>query len=253
MKHTDSDVKVYVTKDYKIFNRIKGNREISKTKVRKIVRDIKHGNNLLPDFPILVAPGPGGKLDVNDGQHRLESAVQTKEAVYYIIRKQELSLDKMARFNSLQEKWKPKDFINCYIEKGIPDYKKLDDFVNKYGVPISVALNLLYYGVTGGEGGAKEDISEMFRKGEFRCKHWKQAVEIIEECRRFEAFKSWNTRPFIVAISKILGADLCDFDELVQKFEGDIRQLEQQSNAKGYLTNLEQIYNKGYHKRRTIF
>lgn len=252
MTHKKSDVQVYVTSDYKIFNRIKGNRELNKTKIKKIVRDIQHGNNLLADFPILVSER-GAKLDVTDGQHRLESAIQTKKPVYYIIRKEALSLDKMARFNSLQEKWKPQDFINCYIEKGISDYKKLNDFVDQYSLPVSIGLNLLYYGVTGGDAGAKEDMVDMFRKGEFRVKHMKQAVEIIEECKKFAAFPGWNTRPFIVTISKILGADQCDFEELVEKFNADPRQLHRHSNAKAYLTNLEQIYNKGYHKRRTIF
>lgn len=253
MKHQESEVKVYATTDYKLFNRIKGNRGINKLKVKKIVRDIKNGNNLLPDFPILTSAGGGIRLDVTDGQHRLEAAVQTKKPVYYIIRKEELSLEKMARFNSLQEKWKPADFINCYIEKGIPDYKKLQDFLHRYGVPVTVALNLLYYGITGSDTGSKEDIAQLFHKGEFRVKHMKQAVEIIEECKKFSAFDGWNTRPFIVAISKILGADQCDVDELVEKFNSDPQQLQRHSAAKGYLTNLEQIYNKGYHKRRTIF
>lgn len=252
MQHKESTVKIFVTTDYKMFNRIKGNRELNKLKIKKIVRDIKNGNDLLPDFPILESNGEL-KLHVTDGQHRLEAAVQTKRPVYYIIRKEDLSLEKMARFNSLQEKWKPKDFINCYIEKGISDYKKLNDFVEMYGVPISVALNLLSYGVTGGDTGAKEDLAELFRKGEFKCKHWKQAVDVIEECKKFSAFNGWNTRPFIVTISKILGSDQCDFDELVEKFTSDPRQLQRHSNSKAYLTNLEQIYNKGYHKRRVIY
>lgn len=252
MQHKESTVKVYTTSDYKIFNRIKGNRGLNRLKIKKIVRDIKNGNDLLPDFPILVSEGEL-KLSVIDGQHRLEAAVQTKRPLYYIIRREELSLEKMARFNSLQEKWKPRDFINCYIEKGIGDYRKLDDFVEMYSVPVSVALNLLAYGVTGGDRGAANDVAELFKKGEFRCKHWKQAVEIMDECKRFSAFDGWNTRPFIIAISKVLGADLCDFDELVEKFESDPAQLQRQGNTKQYLTNLEQIFNKGYHKRRTIF
>lgn len=253
MKHTESSIKVFVTTDYKIFNRIKGNRELNKLKIKKIVRDIKNGNDLLPDFPILVSVNNGARLDVTDGQHRLESAIQTKRPIYYIVRKEDLSLEKMARFNSLQEKWKPKDFINCYIEKGSDDYRKLSDFIDQYGVPVSVALNLLLYGVTGGDTGSKEDIAEMFRRGEFKCKHMKQATEIIEECKKFAAFSGWNSRPFIVTISKILGADQCDFEELIEKFNADPRQLQRHSNSKAYLTNLEQIYNKGYHKRRTIF
>lgn len=256
MQHKLSDVKVYVTTDYKIFSRIKGNREMNKLKIKKIVRDIKNGRNLLADFPILVAAEPkkgSEKLEVIDGQHRLEAGVQTNKPIYFIIRKEELSLHDMARFNSLQEKWKPKDFINCYVEKGIKDYKELDDFIDRYKLPISVGLNLLYYGVTGSDTGAKEDLVEIFRRGEFRSKHKKQATEIIEECKRFGAFDGWNSRPFIVTISKILGADQCDFDELVEKFNADPRQFQKHSNTKAYLTNLEQIYNKGYHKRRTIY
>lgn len=252
MKHTESDVKVYRTSDYSIFSRIKGNRQLNANKIRKMVRDIKNGQDLLSDFPILTTNG-GTRLEVIDGQHRLEAARQTKKPIFYIIRSHSMELDRMARFNSLQEKWKPSDFINCYIEKGVSDYKKLQDFLDSYGVPISVALNLLHYGVTGGDVGVKDDISEMFRKGEFRVKHMKQAVEIITECKKFDAFTGWNTRPFIVAISKILGADKCDFDELVDKFNSDHRQMARHANAKGYLTNLEQIYNKGYSKRRVIF
>lgn len=253
MNYKQSDVVIYVTTDYSIFNRIKGNRGLNLTKIKKIVRDIKNGNNLLPDFPILVSSGGGVKLDVIDGQHRLEAGAQTKKEIYFIIRKETLALEKMARFNSLQEKWKPRDFINCYIEKGIDDYRRLNDFVDQYQLPISIAINLLYFGVTGNDAGAQEDTAEMFRKGEFKVKHMKQAVEIIEECRKFEAFDGWNSRPFIVTISKILGADKCEFDELVEKFQSEPRQLQRHSNTKGYLTNLETIYNKGYHKRRVIF
>lgn len=251
MAHTPSEVTVYVTTDYRIFSRVKGNSEINKNKVKKIVKEIKQGNNLLPDFPILVTQEQ--RLEVKDGQHRLLAAEETKKPIYYIIRKQELTLDKMAGFNSLQEKWKPRDFINCYIEKGIKDYKVLDEFTEQYQLPISIALNLLFYGVTGNDSGATELITDLFKKGEFVVKHKKQAVEIIEQCKKFEAFTGWNTRPFIVTISKILGADKCDFDELVDKFNQDPRALIRHSNTKSYLTNLETIYNKGYHKRRTIF
>ncbi len=252
MQHQKSDVTVYVTTDHKIFNRVKGNRDINKTKVKKLVYDIKNGRDMLKDFPILTTAA-GNKMDVVDGQHRLSAAMQTNKPIYYIIREQQLELEQMARFNSLQEKWKPKDFINCYIEKGIKDYKVLQDFTEQYGLPISIALNLLYYGVTGSDAGAKDEIAELFRKGKFLAKHKKQATDIIEECKRFQAFDGWNTRPFIVTISKILGADKCDFDELVEKFNQDPRQLQKHSNTKAYLTNLESIYNKGYHKRRVIF
>src|SRR5574343_1511241 len=108
--HTPSNVTVHVAKTYGQFSRIRGNRQLNTRKINKMVRDIKHGINLLPDFPILVSQ-EGSKLRVIDGQHRLEAAMETKSPVYYIIRKEQLSLEKMARLNSLQEKWKSSDFI----------------------------------------------------------------------------------------------------------------------------------------------
>jgi hypothetical protein len=129
----------------------------------------------------------------------------------------------------------------------------LCEFMDLYGTPVSVSLKLLYYGVVTSDGGAHDNLKEVFQRGEFKCKHWKQAVEIIETCKKFEAFKGWNSMSFIVAVTKILGADLCDFDELVQKFSDNPQLLETKGNYKGYLLNLEQIYNKGNHKRRVIY
>lgn len=252
MKHAESDIKIYVTTDYSIFSRIKGNRALNSGKIKKMVRDINHGLNFLSDFP-LVTNVVDGRLDIVDGQHRFEAAKQTKKSVYYIIRKQIVELDKVARLNSIQEKWKPKDFIECYIEKGIKDYKILADFQQQYCLPLSVSLNLLYNGVTGNDSGAPEDLQSLFHRGEFKVKHMKQARDIAEACSKFSTFGGWNSRPFVLAISKILEADVCDFDELVEKFSADPKQMDKHQNVKACLVNLEQIYNKGYHKRRNIF
>lgn len=252
MNHTASDVKVYVTSDYKMFNRIKGNRILNNLKIKKMVRDMKHGLNFLADFPIVTSV-ENGKLSVHDGQHRFEAAKQMKKPVYYIIRKETMTLDNMARVNSLQEKWKPRDFINCYIEKGIKDYGVLNDFVDDYGTPVLVAIKLLYQGVTGGDGGATEELRKIFEHGEFKAKHTKQAKEIMETCKLFAQFESWNSRPFIVAITKVLSSDKCDFDELLDKFNKYPEMLTKHGTAKDYLVNLEQIYNKGKHKREVIY
>jgi hypothetical protein len=252
MNHSPSNVQVFQTANYNAFARIKGNRELNELKIKKMIRDINHGLNLLADFPLVVTE-EGNKLHVIDGQHRLEAAKKTKKEVYYIIRKQSLSLDKMARFNSLQEKWSVKDFIECYIEKGVQDYMKLKTFIEQYEVPASISIRMLHCGIIGNDGGNMSDLTEQFHRGEFKCKHWKQAVDIVESCKRFSKSKYWNSRPFMIAITKILAADLCDFDELVEKFEANPDALEYSGNFKGCLLNLERIYNKGYQKRRTIY
>ncbi|MEI6949859.1 ParB N-terminal domain-containing protein [Paraflavisolibacter sp. H34] len=252
MEHIASDIQVFVTNDYSFFRRLRGNRALNEGKIKKMVRDIRHGINFLPDFPI-VAHGLNGHLDIIDGQHRFEAARRTGQPVYYIIRREQVALDKVARLNSLQEKWKPADFLRCYIEQGLKSYCQLQAFQEKYRFPLSVALNLLYHGVTGSEGGAGDDLMALFHRGTYEVKHLRAAEEIAGACHRFSAFPGWNTRSFVIAVSKVLSADVCDLEELVRKFSQDPGQLQKQVTYKDYLANLEQIFNKGLRIRRTIY
>lgn len=252
MNHKLSEVKVYETTDYNRFMRINGNRGLNNGKIRKMVKDIKEGLDFLAEFPIVTSTYQT-KLRVHDGQHRLEAAVQAKKTVYYIIR-QEMRLDEMAKVNSLQEKWKPQDFVNCYMEKGVKDYGVLNDFVEQYGIPIKMAANLLYYGVTGAQDGSGGDsFKRMFEVGEFKARCKKQATEILEACKLFIDFPYWNSRPFVVAITRILQADKVEFDQLVEKVNENLDMLAQQKNPKEYIWNLEQIWNKGKQKRQVIY
>jgi hypothetical protein len=250
MNHTISPISVFQTSDYSRFHNIHGNRDLNKNKIRKIMKEIRAGNDILDQVPVLVSI-EHNKLLVYDGQHRIEIAKQLRRPVHYIIRPK-MTLHDVAKVNSNVEKWKPQDFINCYIAAGNSNYKKIDEFKINYELPLSISLVLLAKGIINSEGG-KELLKEQFEKGIFEVKKWKQAVEVAEACKRFSLFDAWNSGGFAVAICKIIGADKCDFEELVKKFKEDTLKLHKQSSAKAYLVNLEEIYNKGYSKRRVIF
>jgi hypothetical protein len=252
MNHQVSEVKVYVTTDYKIFERVRGNRALNETKIKKMIRDMNHGLNFLADFPIVTSES-GKKLQVHDGQHRLEAAIKLKKPVYYIVRKAQMDLVETARVNSLQERWKPKDFINCYMEQGIKDYGVLQDFIEIYSCPVSTALRLLHYGTAKSDSGAGDLLRKYFERGQFKASHVKQAKEIMETCRLFQAFDKWSSRPFIAAITRLLSGDLCDMDRLVEKFNENPDMPQARSTPKDYLVLLENIYNKGKHKREVIY
>lgn len=193
----------------------------------------------------------GGGLEIIDGQHRVEIAKMLGRPVHYIIRKP-LSLHNMAKINSNVEKWKSKDFIRCYIKAGNKNYEKIEDFMDQYGTPLSVSLILLHDGVVKTDGSVQR-LRDQFEKGEFVVKHYKQAIDVVECCQRFEAHKGWNKGSFIAAISRILQADKCNIDDLVEKFLKDPKKLDEHGNYKSYLTNLENIYNTGCQKRYVIF
>lgn len=252
MEHQKSKVLVHVTENYNLFRFLPGNRTTNPHKQDKIIQEIKTGNDILDESPILVSENDG-KLDILDGQNRYEIAKKLRRPVHYIIKKKQMSMFNIARINSNVEKWTNKDFVNCYKVTGNPDYKKVAEFQQSYGIAIGVSLVLLTNGSIRSDSGYIGTLYEQFQTGVFKIKTWKEAVQIAEICKSFSAFRSWNSRSFVMAICKILENNGCDFDILLRKFQRDTTRLKYQPNWKAYAANLEEIYNIDNSKRRQIF
>lgn len=241
MNLTPSTTVVYQTADLSIFARINGNRDINDKKVKAIAEDIAAGNNLLPFFPLLTTP-KGTKLEVLDGQHRLAAARKQKVPVHFIISGDTMPLVKMAKFNSLQDKWKNLDFINCYIENGHRDYGVLQDFIAEFELPVMLGVRLLSHGGSPSDGG-NHKLAKEFKAGKFTVKHARAAREIMETCRRFKASKVWNTGSFATAITKILANPDINIDRLVERFNKKPGIIVRGFSDVGYLSKLMQLYN----------
>lgn len=247
MEHTPSTVMVFQTPDYSKFNLIKGNRELDMNKIKRIQADIDRGTNLLKYCPIVVVE-KNKKLDIIDGQHRFVVAKKIKSPVFYVLA-DPLSLYDIARMNSNTEKWKSRDFINCYVELGNEHYKKLQSFLVKYpGVPITTCVSLLEKGkiAAGGSG------MEAFQRGEFKVHFERDAHKVCAAAAQFNHSQKFS-RAFITAVNKILDADVFPIDELIKKVNNDPDYLHQHDHFKKYLTNLEEIAGKGKHKRVAIY
>jgi hypothetical protein len=247
MQHTTSTTMVFQSDDYNKFNMIKGNREIDVLKIKRILSDINRGTNLLKFCPILVIE-KNKKLDIIDGQHRFIVAKKIKSPVYYIMA-EALSLYDIARMNSNTEKWKAKDFINCYVELGNDNYKKLESFLKQFdGIPVSHAIRLL----SRGKGAEKRSSIESFQRGEFVITTEKDARQICNAANAFHFVYKFSPG-FLQAISKIIDAGKIATKDLSEKVNVDPDQLKIQDNYKKYLSNLEEIISKGKHKRVQIY
>lgn len=251
MNHSLSKIKVYKTEDYSVFKAITGNRSLNKVKIDRIVKEIQGGNDVLDEHPILVTE-KNNHLEVSDGQHRLEVAKKLGRPVHYIIKEEKMSLYNIAKVNSNVEKWKPIDFINCYAAAGNENYIKLGKFHKKYGIAVGSCLSVLTRGLQSHDGNiASEYVA--FEHGTWVITTYKEGVQFVEICKSFEAFSGWNKRGFLIAISKILRAEKCEMDVLVRKFNEDPKRLTYHADWKGFINNLEEIYNKGNSKRRVIY
>jgi hypothetical protein len=253
MQHTAAKTKVFQTTEYKRFTNIDGNRPLNKKKIQRIINEIKNGNDILDEVPVLVQENKTS-LHVLDGQHRIEIAKQLKRPVHYIVHKQNMSLHNVAKVNSNVEKWKDQDFINAYAKTGNKNYTQLQEFYKTYGIAVGICLGLLHYGSMTNDGGAYSEKERLaFEQGTFEVKKYKEAVQVAELCKSFSAYVSWNGRCFIIAICRILKADQCDFGVLLKKFSEDPSKLQHHTHWKKVITNLEEIYNKGNSKRRVIY
>jgi hypothetical protein len=247
MEHTPAQTMVFQTDQYSKFNLIKGNRGIDQNKIKKILADIERGTNLLPFVPILVVENKG-KLEIVDGQHRFMVARKIKHQVHYVVCTTQ-SLYDIARMNSNTEKWKAKDFINCYVELGNKNYIKLQKLLTDFpGLTITVAILLLATGKTG----HNDSVVSSFQQGGFIVKFEKETYEVCERAKEFKYDRRF-TAAFLAALVRIIDANLISVLDLTEKVNRSPEELRYQSNHKKYLSNLQEIYNKGKHKQVLIY
>jgi len=251
MQHQESNLKIYFTNDYSRFKFLLGNRQLNDSKIKRIMKDIAEGIDVLRYNPIQVVER-NGRLEIADGQHRFYIARTLKRPVHYIVMEESLQLHDIAKVNSNTEKWKTKDFINCYVEQGNENYQQLQDFMDSYGFSATTSIKLLQNGNPGTEAGLIKGAQD-FQRGEFEVRFLDKALQIADTVCQFKSFKFYKERGFIIAIYRIMEAGKITIDELIQKYQKHPELLERQAGFKEYIFNLESIYNKGKQQRVVIF
>jgi hypothetical protein len=249
--HKESSVKVYHSREYGSFKMIDGNRELNETKINKIMKDINAGIDVLKYYPIQVRE-VDGRLHIIDGQHRFFIGKKMGRAIYYILLGEDRSLYDIAAINSNTEKWKTRDFINCYVNLDNEHYKDLDEFMRKYGLSATLCAKLLTDGYPG-QGSGGTDVLESFQRGKFEVKAREEAKKLADICAHFNDFKYAKNANFFIAVKKIMDAGKIDIWDLVKKYNGYKDELIKQLSWKEYITNLENIYNKRLQSRVIIY
>lgn len=116
---------VYTTRDYSIFKRLVGNRDIPESRISKIVDSIQKIGWI--HNPIVV----NEKLEVIDGQGRLTALQRLKMPVEYIIAPG-AGTKECIYMNMNMVNWKLPDFIKSYAEQGNENYQRLLVLMEKY-------------------------------------------------------------------------------------------------------------------------
>lgn len=116
---------VYVTTNYEIFKRLKGNRDIPESRISKIVNSIQNVGWVRN--PIVV----NENMEVIDGQGRLTALQRLGMPVEYII-SNGAGTKECIFMNMHMVNWSQADFIKSYAEQGNINYQRLLSLMEKY-------------------------------------------------------------------------------------------------------------------------
>lgn len=125
MEEKEKTYNVYVTKDYSIFKRLIGNRDIPESRISKIVESIQTIGWV--HNPIIV----NEKMEVIDGQGRLTALQRLKMPIEYIIA-EGAGNKECIYMNMNMVNWKLPDFIKSYAEQGNENYQRLLSLMQRY-------------------------------------------------------------------------------------------------------------------------
>jgi hypothetical protein len=240
-------MEIQQSKKYEQFENIIGNRVLSVSKIDKICNDVNAGFNMLPYCPIVVSENELGFFHIIDGQHRFEVSKKTNNPVYYVVCNT-LSLKQIAQLNSRGDKWKANDFLNCYINLGIEDYKILKEFMKAHDTNIKLSIDLLMYNKH------TEKSTDDFQSGDFRVKFMEEVTMLVELTESiFKRYAFSRDRYLIGAVQIIAKKGKCDFEKLKQKISSAPNLMDKHGDVKNYIYNIERVYNHKNSIREVIY
>lgn len=224
--------KIFHTREYKKFKLIKGNRPLDELHVRGLMKSMR-GKDLL--IPIAV----NSKMEVLDGQHRLEARKRLCFDVPYYWTGDDVGLEDVQAINASQKGWTNKDFCQSFIALGKKDYEIYRWFVETYKIPHVESVNLLAGGLSTGI-----RVKSLFQSGEFKVKDLagaKKTAEMLAEIAPL--FEHWTHRNFIRAIILLLKKKHFSWARFIEKVTMNPTLMQVCMTTEQYIDLIEKIYN----------
>lgn len=245
MKDVESDIKVYVTKDYSIFNFLESNRAVNQNQVKKIVKSIQE-NGYYP-VPILV----DDNYNIIDGQHRFTAVEQLNLPVYYI--KGAFIDDDCISLNANSKNWNVIDYVKFYASKEVESYQNLLNLWKPY---LSDRQSVFYSFETFKRAvmNEKNFSTETIKTGNLvlteRIADISQRLSIINVCLRQYKTTADARRNIVSALYKLLKNHLVVPNKLIDKFEQrKDKELPGFRTVEQALYFINDIYNYKYSKK----
>jgi hypothetical protein len=220
---------------YSDFKTVKGNRLISKEHYKNLLQSI-NGKNLLHLNPIIV----NSKMEVIDGQHRLQVAKTLHIPIYYV-QGNGLDYQDVVMFNNTMKTWTMEDYAKGYIALGFSEYAKLESFKNKWQLSMSNAIAIL-----SGDGSVHSAKYSKFKAGLFEVinQDWaEQFAQRLHDIAPLTSENTWKDRDFIRALSTIYTKGV-NHEVLMERLQRYGSVIYRRANLTDYLRTFEDVYNR---------
>ena len=228
------------TRDYEIFKKEKHNRAVDALALRKLIFSIK-ANNMLQFRPIIC----NKKMEVIDGQHRLEAAKALDLEIYYQVMEDSTPED-IILLNNNQKRWTTMDYINFFIGQGNKEYIKYQEFARSKDMEVEEML-YAFRDFAGARTKIKTGGLKFFNDAE------KEAIEeliakykkVLETMQRYVLGETYflKTRKMQKAIFSIFKNPEVDLQTLLKKITIKSDSIKPCADITAYYTMLRDIYN----------
>lgn len=231
MEVTMQKNRIYYTKDYHIFTYLKGNRDVVNKHVKDLSNEIENRDL---EIPIIV----NEKMEVCDGQHRLEAYKVLGKSVPYII-KEGLELHDIRKLNSVNRKWTMHEYLMSHCKLEVPDYMSLEWFVRTYGFSVTDSLAML-----NGKGYCNGFDMQSFKEGKFvihDLEKGKKIAKCIECCGEY--FEHYRKKSFVHAMISAMNDNSFVWNIFENKLKNFSSKLTNQGSRNDFILNIEKLYN----------
>lgn len=243
---------VYETRNYDMFKKLLGNRDVTEQRIAKITESINNVGYVLNPCVI------NGKNEIIDGQGRIEALKRMDMPVHYVIDKN-AGLEQCVQLNINGTPWNTMDYVKSYVHQGIQDYINLYELIELFP---KINIDVVAYSVHGKtetRNGSSKDIRKHLGgrstliTGNFTCTE-KEKIEAHSKLEYAEKFLEiaknapGSSTHFLKGIIFAAFATKANKQRLFDKCYERQQDLVPFTNMRTALVSISRIYNRGARK-----
>lgn len=231
------------TKDYNKFKKLLGNRNVTETRINKIIQSINKVGYL--SNPIIV----NEKMEVIDGQGRLTALERLGLPVEYIVQ-EGVGIDECISMNLNQTNWNLMNYIISFADRGNENYIKLLQLMREYNDFGINAIATAMFGIS-------RFSSQVIAKGELVITDdiillAKNKMEYVRQLNGTIALMKVNRTMLRQGILFLTMFEYVDLDGFIEQFKKNGLIMKPFHSLRECMQSLEELYNYGRHKKLFI-